>query len=76
VDPIHEEDLLIEFVGGGGNEFAKMIAVAEFLEFWVSSGIEFEKAGIFGVDVRERGDFGDAGGFIAEREAGVGFGRK
>ena len=53
VDPIHEEDLLIEFVGGGGDEFAELVAVAEFVKFWVVGGIEFEEAGVFGVDVRE-----------------------
>ena len=51
-----------------------MISVAKFVEFWIIGGIEFEEAGVFGVDVRERGDFGDGGGFISEGEAGVWFG--
>ena len=51
-----------------------MISVAEFVKFRVFGGIEFEEAGVFRFDVRERGDFGDGGGFIAKREFGAWFG--
>src|SRR5258705_11937121 len=54
VHPIHEEHLLVEFGCAGRNDIVECVALAQFLEFGIAEGVEFESLCVIILDEGQR----------------------